>query len=243
MTFEELMKEKYPHLTAIHYEELVDNKERYTAWLKFPYYSTDSNGGFFSFFTEEEFEQYMTSSIRMLTEEEIKNEWFEVEQYKEFYEHKMAEFNLDKALYLYYKARMEMEKCLLQRGTKVIMRDGRIGVIDDNDFVNSETFNDVNYYVYPVGDEVNYEMYLAKDILLFDNENLSKIKPKIFKVVIEEQINQTFEVEAADLEGAMQLAEERYNKGEYVLDGDANVSARLMSVEDENGDYTEWVQF
>ena len=177
MTFEKLMREKYPHLSAIQYEGLVDNKERYTAWLKFPYYSTDSNGGFFTFFTEEEFEQYMTSSIRMFTEDEIKNERFEVEQYEEFYEKHVAVFNLDKALYLFYKARIEMTKI------------------------------------------------------------------KKFKVAIEEHINQIFEVEAADLEEAMQLAEERYNKGEYVLDGDVNVSARLMSAEDENGDYTEWVQF
>ena len=41
----------------------------------------------------------------------------------------------------------------------------------------------------------------------------------------------------------MQLAEERYYKGEYMLDGEANVSARLMSAEDENGNCTEWVEF
>lgn len=78
------------------------------------------------------------------------------------------------------------------------------------------------------------------------DEKLPKVKfeePKVFKVAIEEHINQIFEVEALDLEEAMQLAEERYYKGEYVLDGEANISARLMSAEDENGDFTEWVEF
>ena len=77
------------------------------------------------------------------------------------------------------------------------------------------------------------------------DEHLPKVKfeePKVFKVAIEEHINQIFEVEAIDLEEAMQLAEERYYKGEYVLD-DVNVSAKLMSAEDENGDFTEWVEF
>lgn len=78
------------------------------------------------------------------------------------------------------------------------------------------------------------------------DEKLPQVKfeePKVFKVAIEEHINQIFEVEALDLGEAMQLAEERYYKGEYVLDGEANVSARLMSAEDNNGDFTEWVEF
>ena len=173
--FEERMKEIYPMLSEIRDEEVVDygcgKRERYTAWLKFPYYSTDSNGGFFTFYTEKEFAQYMTSSIRMFTEDEIKNEKYEPCQYSEFFDddHR-ASFNRDKALYLFYKARIEMEKCLLKNGTKVIMHDGRVGVIDDNDFINSDTFNDVNYYVYPIGDNTNYEMYLAEDIVLFNEK-------------------------------------------------------------------------
>lgn len=108
--FEKAMQEKYPMLVEIRDEEVIDfddcKKERYTAWLKFPYYSTDSHGGFFSFYTEEEFEQYMTSSIRMFTEEEIKNEKFEVCQYCEFFNEKHeAVFDLDKALNLLHKAK------------------------------------------------------------------------------------------------------------------------------------------
>ena len=87
---------------------------------------------------------------------------------------------------------------------------------------------------------------MNKEFEKYLDENLPKVKfeePKVFKVAIEEHINQIFEVEASDLEEAMQLAEERYYKGEYVLDGEANVSAKLMSAEDENGDFTEWVEF
>ena len=78
------------------------------------------------------------------------------------------------------------------------------------------------------------------------DEQLPKVKfeePKVFKISIEEHIVKTFEVEALDLEEAMQLTEERYYKGEYVLDGEANVSTKLMSVEDENSNFTEWVEF
>lgn len=256
--FEKAMQEKYPILVEITDEEVIDRKERYTAWLKFPYYSTDSDGGFFSFFSEEEFEQYMTSSIRMFTEEEIKNLKFEYCQYGEFYD----EFNLDKALYLFYKARMEMENCLLKNGTIVELYDGNKGIIQGNDFENSKTFNDINYYVYPIADVVNYEMHLAKDIKLFHekedkkmnseelskylDENLPKVKfeePRVFKVTIEEHISSTFEVEALDMEEAMQLAEERYYKGEYVLDCEASVTARLMKADDGNGEETEWTEF
>ena len=66
---------------------------------------------------------------------------------------------------------------------------------------------------------------------------------KKYKVAIEEHINQIFEVEAVDLEEALQLAKERYYKGEYVLEGDANVSARLVSVENDNGDFVNWYEF
>ena len=204
--FEKAMQEKYPYLVEVRAEEIVfnDNRrmERYTAWLKFPYFSTDSDGGFFTFFDEEEFEKWITSAC-MFTEEEIKRQAFEPCQYEEFYDDEV--FNLDKALYLFYKARIEMSK-----------------IKTEDKSMTSENLNE----------------YL--------DENLPKVKfeePKVFKVTIEEHINQIFEVEATDLEEAMRLAEERYYKGEYVLDCEANVSERLMSVEDHNGDFTNWIEF
>lgn len=64
---------------------------------------------------------------------------------------------------------------------------------------------------------------------------------KIFRITIEEHISETFEIEANDLEEAMQTAEEQYWNQEFIIG--PNVTARLMSAEDENGDCTEWVEF
>lgn len=61
------------------------------------------------------------------------------------------------------------------------------------------------------------------------------------KVIIEEHISQAFEVEADTLEEAMQIAEDKYRSGEFVLDN-ANVTARLMMAEN-NYEATEWEEF
>lgn len=66
---------------------------------------------------------------------------------------------------------------------------------------------------------------------------------KKFKVTIEEHISETFEVEAVDIEEAMQIAEERYYSGEYVLGSEADVTARLMSAAGDDGESTEWTEF
>lgn len=60
-------------------------------------------------------------------------------------------------------------------------------------------------------------------------------------VNIEEHISQAFEVEADTLEEAMQIAEDKYRSGEFVLDN-ANVTARLMMAEN-NYEATEWEEF
>lgn len=60
-------------------------------------------------------------------------------------------------------------------------------------------------------------------------------------VTIEEHISQAFEVEADTLEEAMQIAEDKYRSGEFVLD-DVNVTARLMMAEN-NYETTEWEEF
>lgn len=65
----------------------------------------------------------------------------------------------------------------------------------------------------------------------------------MFKVTIEEHISQTFEVEAADAEEAMEFAEESYNNGEFVLEP-GNIAARLMMAENEyDGETTDWIEF
>lgn len=60
-------------------------------------------------------------------------------------------------------------------------------------------------------------------------------------VIIEEHIGQAFEVEADTLEDAMEIAEEKYRTGEFVLDN-TNVTAKLMMAENEY-EATEWEEF
>lgn len=60
-------------------------------------------------------------------------------------------------------------------------------------------------------------------------------------VTIEEHISQAFEVEAEDIGEAMQIAEDKYRSGDYILDN-ANVTARLMMAENDY-ESTEWEEF
>lgn len=64
-----------------------------------------------------------------------------------------------------------------------------------------------------------------------------------FKITIEEHISDTFEVEANDIGEAMEIAQEKYRKGEFVLEP-GKVTAKLMTAEDEDGEEcTEWKEF
>lgn len=79
-------------------------------------------------------------------------------------------------------------------------------------------------------------------------ENLPKVnleeKPMKFKVTIEEHISQAFEVEASSMEEAMQIAEQKYSDGEFVVDNCNAPTAQLMMAEDEvTGECTEWEEF
>ena len=65
-----------------------------------------------------------------------------------------------------------------------------------------------------------------------------------FKLTIEEHISGVFEVEAADIEEAMELAEEKYKMGEFVVEPDGYPTAKLMMAESEDGaECTEWEEF
>ena len=66
---------------------------------------------------------------------------------------------------------------------------------------------------------------------------------KEYSVTIEEHISETFKIQANNIEEAMEIAEERYWKGEYVLASEASVNARLMQADDGEGDCTEWTEF
>ena len=60
-------------------------------------------------------------------------------------------------------------------------------------------------------------------------------------VTIEEHISQAFEVEADTLEEAMQIAEDKYRSGEFVLDN-ASVTAKFMMADNGNKQ-TLWEEF
>ena len=62
------------------------------------------------------------------------------------------------------------------------------------------------------------------------------------KVTIEEHIGQEFEIEADTIEEAMQIAEQKYYDGEFVVDAFNAPTAKLMMADD--GRYqTEWEEF
>ena len=85
----------------------------------------------------------------------------------------------------------------------------------------------------------NFQKYLE--------ENLPKVKlnekPIKFKITIEEHVSDVFEVEAHDIGEAMEIAQEKYYVGDFVLKP-GNVNAKLMIAEDEEtGECTEWEEF
>lgn len=87
----------------------------------------------------------------------------------------------------------------------------------------------------------------SKEFQKYLDEMLPKVKcdnkPQTFKITIEEHISQSFEVEATDIGEAMEIAKDKYKKGEVVLET-AEVNAKLMMAEDEFGaECTEWEEF
>ena len=60
-------------------------------------------------------------------------------------------------------------------------------------------------------------------------------------VTIEEHISQAFEVEADTIEKAMEIAEDKYRSGEFVLENPC-VTKKLMMAEDDY-EVTLWEEF
>ncbi|MBR1806148.1 MAG: hypothetical protein IJ774_07175 [Selenomonadaceae bacterium] len=65
---------------------------------------------------------------------------------------------------------------------------------------------------------------------------------KKYHVVIEETVSDTFEVEATSKENAISAAIREYNAGNFVVGSD-NVEHRQISVVDDDGELTDWVEF
>lgn len=80
------------------------------------------------------------------------------------------------------------------------------------------------------------------------DEELPKVKfeeePRKFKITIKEHISGVFEVEATDIDEAMEIARDKYKTGIFVVEPDGYPTAKLMRAEDEYGtECTEWEEF
>lgn len=70
-----------------------------------------------------------------------------------------------------------------------------------------------------------------------------KTGPRTFEVTIEETVDETFEVEANSMEEAEEIAIEKYNDGEFVLEP-GNLTGKMMMVRDpETDEETSWFDF
>ena len=60
-------------------------------------------------------------------------------------------------------------KRIVQNGTKVIMDDGCVGIVDGNDAETCEKFEDISYYVCPI-EFTNMEVWSNYYIMLMRSE-------------------------------------------------------------------------
>lgn len=63
-----------------------------------------------------------------------------------------------------------------------------------------------------------------------------------FVIAIEETVSEYFEVEAEDAEEAIVIAEEKYNKGEFVLEP-GNLVYKQMAIVKPADEVSEWIPF
>lgn len=63
-----------------------------------------------------------------------------------------------------------------------------------------------------------------------------------YVIAIEEMLSECFEVDATTAENAMQIAEEKYNNGKFVLEP-GNLVCKQMAVMSPENETTEWVEF
>lgn len=77
---------------------------------------------------------------------------------------------------------------------------------------------------------------------LLKNVDVEPTKTKKIKVIIEEHISQEFIVEASDIDEAMEIAEQMYYDGEFVVDAFNAPTAQLMYADD-GENQSEWTEF
>lgn len=63
-----------------------------------------------------------------------------------------------------------------------------------------------------------------------------------YKVCIEETVSQEFSVEAETADEALEIAEEKYNNCEFVLEP-GNLVSKQMCITSPEGECTEWTEF
>ena len=66
---------------------------------------------------------------------------------------------------------------------------------------------------------------------------------KDFEVTIEETLTQTFKVKANSLTEACEIASEKYNNGEFVLEPGELESKEMMARDAETEEETNWFEF
>ena len=62
-------------------------------------------------------------------------------------------------------------------------------------------------------------------------------------ITIEEMVSQDFTVDAANMEEAMELAEQKYNTGEFILSPGNLVTKQMSGQCLETKEATDWVEF
>lgn len=66
---------------------------------------------------------------------------------------------------------------------------------------------------------------------------------KLFQITIEETISECFDVYADNIDEAIQMTEDKYNNGEFIL-APGNITNRKMFIVDEDIDLKkEWIEF
>lgn len=64
-----------------------------------------------------------------------------------------------------------------------------------------------------------------------------------YKITIEEMVSQEFEIEAEDIGAALEMAEENYNKGKWVLKPGNLVCKQICAESHDGEDAVDWYEF